>query len=90
MSLAWGSKFLEYSATANIVNTSPAVVRCLRWAGEPCKVHYFAHSQVSLGLPGDFTGCKVKFKTICEKSEEFICTSRRLYELRPASGKMLA
>jgi hypothetical protein len=28
MSLAWGSKFLEYSATADIVNTPPAVVRC--------------------------------------------------------------
>ena len=66
MSLAWGSKFLEYSATADIVNTSPAVVRCPRWADEACKVHYFAHSQVSLRLPGDFHGLQDQFKTISE------------------------
>ena len=48
MSLAWGSKFLEYSATADIVNIPPAVVRCPRWDDEACKVHYFALYQVSL------------------------------------------
>jgi hypothetical protein len=54
MSLAWGSKFLEYSATADIVNTPPAVVRSPRWADEACKVHCFAHSQASLRPQGDF------------------------------------
>jgi hypothetical protein len=43
MSLAWGSKFLEYSATAKIVDTSPAVFRHPKWAGEACRVQYFAH-----------------------------------------------
>jgi len=43
MSLAWGSKFLEYSATAKIVDTSPAVFRRPKWADEACRVQYFAH-----------------------------------------------
>jgi len=54
MSLAWGSKFLEYSATALIVDTSPAVFRCPKWADEAYRVQYFAHSQASLRLSGDF------------------------------------
>ena len=64
MSLAWGSKFLEYSATAEIVDTSPVVFRCPKWADEARRVQYFAHSQASLRLSGDSRGCKLNSKRL--------------------------
>src|SRR3984885_8304460 len=69
MSLAWGSKFLEYSATAQIVDTSPAVFRCLRRADEACRVQLFAHSQASLRYSRDLPGCEPNSKTVCQTRE---------------------
>jgi hypothetical protein len=64
MSLAWGSKFLEYSATAQIVDTFPAVFRRPKWAGEACRVQYFAHSQGESQTFRRFQGCKLNSKRL--------------------------
>jgi hypothetical protein len=84
MSLAWGSKFLEYSATADIVNTPPAVVRCPKGLTKLARCTILRTPRRVSDFKEISPGCKVKFKTICEIPERLLCAQETRNELRSA------
>jgi len=71
MSLAWGSKFLEYSATADRVNTSPLSLS--PEVGRPfslVKCSVFAYSIRSFSVPGDCYVFQIKLETIRKRRKD--------------------
>jgi|HubBroStandDraft_6_1064221.scaffolds.fasta_scaffold66506_2 hypothetical protein len=81
MSLAWGSKFLEYSATAVTVDTSPAVFRCPKGAAKLAECNTLHTPRRVSDFQETRKDCKLNSKPSAKHQSDLLALPGGFYEL---------